>query len=162
MAQLDLLDVLLREPVHRSEAPQRITSSVGEAHAAGKGRRQRSANQLQMATRRMQSLHPRTALLSGGEQLNGLQRRLDLAWRQHLTKCDREFAGLRRALNAVSPLGVIERGYALITEPTSDTRYGPLIRSTREVEAGAIVDAHLRDGVLHCRIESIDEPPESR
>jgi exodeoxyribonuclease VII large subunit len=111
----------------------------------------------------MQSLHPQTALVSGNKQLAGLERRLSIAWRQRLATCEREFAGLRRALNAVSPLGVIERGYALITTPADiDRRYGRLIRSTREVETGATVEAHLRDGVLYCRIESIGEPPESR
>lgn len=145
------------------ERGQRIDDLEARLRTAWAGRLQRSANRLQMSKRRLQSLHPRTALDAGKKQLAALERRRGLAWRQHLATCEREFAGLRRALNAVSPLGVIERGYALITEPADiDRRYGRLVRSTREVETGATVEAHLRDGVLYCRIESIGEPRESR
>jgi exodeoxyribonuclease VII large subunit len=99
-------------------------------------------------------------LATGRTGLAALQRRLGDAWRRELSRRVAEFAALRRALNAVSPLGVMERGYALVTQPVSDRRYGPLVRSVRDVDAGDLVDAHLRDGVLSCRIESIDEPPD--
>lgn len=143
------------------ERSQRIDDLESRLRSAWKHHSRLAAARLRIAARRVQSLHPHTTLLAGRTGVAQLDRRLGVAWRQHLARLEREFAGLRRALNAVSPLGVMDRGYALITEPAPDRRYGPLVRGIGEVEPGDAVDGHLRDGVLHCRVESIDELPES-
>ncbi|MEE9253688.1 MAG: exodeoxyribonuclease VII large subunit, partial [Pseudomonadales bacterium] len=143
------------------ERSQRIDDLETRLRSAWKRRSELSASRLQVAAGRVRSLHPQTTLVAGRTSVVRLDRRLGVAWRRYLAKVEREFVGLRRALNAVSPLGVMDRGYALITEPATDRRYGALIRSVDEAKPGDAVDGHLRDGVLHCRVESIGEPPES-
>jgi exodeoxyribonuclease VII large subunit len=142
------------------ERSQRIDDLEARLRAAWENRMQRASHGLEVVAGRLRALHPEATLATGRTGLAALQRRLGDAWRRELSRRVAEFAALRRALNAVSPLGVMERGYALVTQPVSDRRYGPLVRSVRDVDAGDLVDAHLRDGVLSCRIESIDEPPD--
>ena len=57
-------------------------------------------------------------------------------------------SGLARALNAVSPLATLERGYAILLDPAN----GRVIRATAEVSAGQRVDARLVDGTLPLRV----------
>ena len=57
---------------------------------------------------------------------------------------------LVRALDAVSPLGTLGRGYALLR----DAATGRVIRSVRDTEPGANVEALLRDGRLDLSVSA--------
>ena len=56
------------------------------------------------------------------------------------------------ALEALSPLAVLGRGYAL----ASDER-GRVLRSARDVGMGARVRVRLGEGALRCRVEEVEE-----
>lgn len=51
-------------------------------------------------------------------------------------------------LDSVSPLRVLERGYALVTTET-----GQRVRSAKAVEPGELLSVRLQDGALKCRVE---------
>lgn len=152
----------LRSPAALLRArSQRIDDLEVRLTSAWARRAQSATRRLRHAASRAMALHPRATLAAGRAGVERLDRRLAIAWRRYRGGLEREFAALHRALNAVSPLAVMERGYALITAPAPDRRYGPVLRSIGEIEPGDAVDGHLRDGVLHCRVESVEEPPES-
>jgi exonuclease VII large subunit len=56
------------------------------------------------------------------------------------------------ALEQLSPLAVMKRGYGIPTD-----RGGDIIRSVKKVKTGDQVNLQLADGMLHCEIESIDK-----
>ena len=58
--------------------------------------------------------------------------------------------GLARALNAVSPLATLERGYAILIDPASSR----VVRTTTDASPGQRIDARLVDGTLPLRIET--------
>jgi exodeoxyribonuclease VII large subunit len=60
---------------------------------------------------------------------------------------------LARTLNAVSPLETIGRGYAVITSVES----GDVISSVSQVEAGDSISAQLKDGMLDCTVDTVNE-----
>lgn len=51
-------------------------------------------------------------------------------------------------LDGVSPLRVLERGYALVT-----TESGERVKSTAAVDRGQLLSVRLQDGTLKCRVE---------
>lgn len=60
------------------------------------------------------------------------------------------FETLGAALDAMSPLRVLSRGYSL-----TETAAGELLHSASEVAAGDAVRVRLRDGRLSCRVEEV-------
>lgn len=59
------------------------------------------------------------------------------------------FARLAAALDALSPLKVLGRGYALTTDGA-----GRVLASVSGVEPGDNVTVRLADGALRCRVEA--------
>jgi exodeoxyribonuclease VII large subunit len=58
--------------------------------------------------------------------------------------------GLAARLRSLSPLAVLERGYALVTDAE-----GKLIRSAAQVTAGKMVKTRLGDGDFTSRVEDV-------
>jgi exodeoxyribonuclease VII large subunit len=61
-----------------------------------------------------------------------------------------QLTALEAQLNSLSPLAVLDRGYALVL----DTR-GNLVRSTRQVAPGDGVVTRLSDGKFASRVETV-------
>jgi exodeoxyribonuclease VII large subunit len=120
----------------------------------------------------LQALHPRTRLRAGRERLRGLNGRLRLhdprirlavraerlralrvglrratAARLRLTRL--RLSELGRALNAVSPLATLQRGYAILIEPAS----GVVVRSPAQVSPAMRLSARVADGEIQVRVE---------
>ncbi|NZA28418.1 exodeoxyribonuclease VII large subunit, partial [Luteimonas sp. SJ-92] len=54
-----------------------------------------------------------------------------------------------RALETVSPLATVARGYAILQQQD-----GRVVRSVQQVEPGERLGARVGDGQLHVRVES--------
>ncbi|MBR4425917.1 MAG: hypothetical protein IKS66_08290, partial [Oscillospiraceae bacterium] len=68
-----------------------------------------------------------------------------------LTVARRDFTRLTAALDALSPLKVLCRGYAIAAAPD-----GRVLRSVADSAPGAAVRVTLSDGALDCRVEDIE------
>ncbi len=55
------------------------------------------------------------------------------------------------SLDALSPLAVLNRGYALAEDENKR-----LLRSVRDVRTGATVRLRLADGRMQCRVEEVE------
>jgi exodeoxyribonuclease VII large subunit len=93
---------------------------------------------------------PRRALGAARERLTSLRARLDHAIERALHASTLRVNALVARLHALSPLAVLERGYALVLSAD-----GSLIRSTAQLAAGDIVTTRLIDGAFLSRVESI-------
>ncbi|MGH8645587.1 MAG: exodeoxyribonuclease VII large subunit [Gammaproteobacteria bacterium] len=91
-------------------------------------------------------------------QVGFLQQRLLAAVeRQQMASLVRIDA-LDRALHAVSPLGTLERGYAIVSRLPERT----LVRSVNQAHPGAQIEARLACGYLYCRVEtSVEIEPDA-
>ncbi len=70
-----------------------------------------------------------------------------------LDNARRRLSVMAATLDALSPLAVVGRGYALV----SDDEFGNLVRSTRAVKIGERLRVQLADGRLRCRVEEVEE-----
>ncbi|MEO5703049.1 MAG: exodeoxyribonuclease VII large subunit, partial [Gammaproteobacteria bacterium] len=81
-----------------------------------------------------------------------LQHRLHSVFNFNLLKARGTLESLARALDAVSPLATLGRGYAIVHRLPDRT----VLRSTRDVSAGDMVEARLAHGTLLCIVDKVD------
>ena len=66
------------------------------------------------------------------------------------------YAALAAALDAMSPLKVLGRGYAMVQGPE-----GGILKSSRDVSAGDRVTVTLGEGALRCTVDGTVEREEA-
>ena len=84
-------------------------------------------------------------------RLTALEGRLRRAPSRLVALRREQLAGLAHALDALSPLGTLARGYAILRRQPG----GEVIRDLEQVEVGDLVEARLAQGTLTARIEGI-------
>lgn len=120
--------------------------------------RQGIQRQLQQARQRLaplQSSHQphklRQRIALHRQQLVGLEQRLQRNIRQQLIQRQHYLAAQAHALETVSPLATLARGYAIVQHQDS----GEILRDAAQAQPGEQVVARLQRGRLGCRIEEI-------
>jgi exodeoxyribonuclease VII large subunit len=92
---------------------------------------------------------PRRALAQARERLIALRARLDRSVERLAHSSAASLSALDARLHSLSPLAVLERGYALVQSPA-----GTLIRSTAQLAPGSTVTTRLADGAFTSRVET--------
>ena len=84
-------------------------------------------------------------------RLDEVQRRLAMALERTLRRGRVELAGLAGRVDAMSPLKVLSRGYAIAKAE------GRAVTTVEQVQPGQAMDVLVADGVYHCRVEEKEE-----
>jgi exodeoxyribonuclease VII large subunit len=92
---------------------------------------------------------PRQALAQARERLQACRTGLDRCLERRLHASATRHGALAARLHSLSPLAVLERGYALVLDAQ-----GGLVRSTAQVAPGDKVVTRLSDGAFISRVES--------
>ena len=115
--------------------------------------------QLKNARRHLNTLSASSALQSPGaylrqrrESLNGTINRLVAAQNRSISLKKQRFVALTSKLDAMSPLKVLTRGYAM-----TQMEDGSLLKSIRSVAVGDSVMVSLQDGCLTAKVSDIKE-----
>ena len=82
-------------------------------------------------------------------QLEMLRQRLEHSGADMMNRNMTRFQKTAAKLDALSPLKVLSRGYAMVT--CEDT----VVRSVQQVEAGQSLSVSLSDGIVQCRAETV-------
>ena len=82
-----------------------------------------------------------------GERLADLRPRLHAALPRQLERDALKLAGIARALEAVSPLATVARGYAILQRED-----GQVVRKVDDVQPGDVLAARLPDGTLKLEV----------
>ena len=105
------------------------------------------------------ALHGRLQLHSPAGRIGELElrwrsaaRRLGRAMQATLTARRQALAVNSRALNAISPLATLERGYAIVSTPD-----GTILRNARDTQPGERISARLGKGQLACTVDEVSE-----
>jgi exodeoxyribonuclease VII large subunit len=112
--------------------------------------RSRSERRARLALRLL-ATHPRLRLSEARRRWQALGERQHGTILRRLERCALHLRELGRALNAVSPLATLERGYVTLR----DRGHGRLVRSVAAVDTGARLIARLSDGELELRVDAI-------
>ena len=128
--------------LHLDGAEERLKAAMHKN--LSRGRRRLEEDQARMA-----ALHPRARLARDRSTLTLLTQRLAARARTVTDERRRALAGAAGKLDALSPLGVLGRGYSLVRGPD-----GHLVTDGKQVAVGDAVSVQLRSGRLGCRVES--------
>jgi exodeoxyribonuclease VII large subunit len=100
---------------------------------------------------RLEQAHPQKQLDRASEQLTRQYKRL-LSLGENITERQKQqLTGLVRALNAVNPLNILERGYAVVKKEASKT----VITDVKQVNVHDRLNITLRHGRLTCQVTKI-------
>jgi exodeoxyribonuclease VII large subunit len=119
---------------------------------------------IQAAGRRLEALgaryafrRPEALLQTRAQKLDDLLEKLRTAARHRLGMLGEAIAGAGRRLEALSPLGVLDRGYSLTFGPG-----GALLRSVAGLGEGDTITSRLRRGEILSRVTGLRPAPPSR
>lgn len=118
---------------------QRLSAAVTGLLAA-------RAGQLAVANKGL--VNPATRLRQSELKLTGLNQRLVRSMQQDIARSDTGFQHLVQKLNALSPLKVLDRGYAVIT--TGDQH---VVTAADQVKTGDTIVARLASGQLNAEVK---------
>jgi exodeoxyribonuclease VII large subunit len=86
------------------------------------------------------------------QDVDALADRLETAGRSSLSRAALRLEGARGKLHALSPLAVLERGYAIVRGPS-----GAIVRRAGQVAKGERIDVRLAGGELRAEVEDVRE-----
>jgi exodeoxyribonuclease VII large subunit len=92
---------------------------------------------------------PRQGLAHAREHLSDFRARLERSFDRLLHRSTARLNAVDARLNSLSPLAVLDRGYALVLSAG-----GSLIRSAAQLAPGETVTTRLADGAFTSRVES--------
>ena len=179
-ADLLLFARACRERIARCMQHQlhRLAQRVDHAHARLRAqhpqrRLRQGAERLARLRARLLSQHPRRRLRLGGERLEQLRARIAArhpaaavarrrdhlqsslrtlrdAWTRRRDARAATLSELARALNAVSPLATLQRGYAILIDLDS----GRVVRTPQQARDGALLKARVAAGEFTVRVDN--------
>lgn len=117
-------------------------------------RREHRAQQLRSS---LLSLNPAVRVAKSAWQLQALHERLGRAASGRLERIKQRLAISGRALNSVSPLGTLDRGYAIAT----DVESGAVLRDAASVAVGTDIRTRLASGSLLATVTGRENGTES-
>jgi exodeoxyribonuclease VII large subunit len=100
---------------------------------------------------------PRQQLAHARQHLTASTTRMEHTMRRTLHEQQTRLNSLHARLHSLSPLAVLERGYALVLDAE-----GALVRSLKQVHTGDTFTTRLSDGAFTSRVEVAAPPQETR
>jgi len=147
-----------RLPISRAESrvsallhrqAQRLDDFSFRLESALTAQLRRLQNQVAGRAAAVLSHDPRQSLAQARERLIAFRARLDRSLEHALRRAALRIGALDARLHSLSPLAVLDRGYALVL-----SAQGSLIRSTAQLASGDQLTTRLADGAFTSRVES--------
>jgi exodeoxyribonuclease VII large subunit len=117
----------------------------------------RARRRLEAVSRRLQPAQVAAGAAQARARATVKGAALETAARARVESARKRLAIAVAALDAMSPLAVLGRGYALALDAN-----GAVVRSSRTVERGARVRVRVSEGTLLCRVEEVEVEEEKR
>ena len=97
-------------------------------------------------------LRPSQRVVQNRQHLGHLSHRLHELIRQHINVRTQLLASSSRALNSISPLATLERGYTITTDPK-----GRVVSDAKTLHAGDKIQTRFRNGYIKCLVEDVHD-----
>lgn len=152
------LEGLLRRLRHPGERLQQLALRVDDLerrlHQALQRRLALSKERLLRLEHRLATRHPGRTLALLRQRLDALAERFPRAMHANLRQRRQQLTTTAQALNLVSPLATLGRGYSILLDDQ-----GRAIRHAGQTRIGQRLDARLGDGRLSVRVEDNHQEP---
>jgi exodeoxyribonuclease VII large subunit len=134
------------------EAATRAGEAARRLEAAASSALRRLRQRAEVAARRLSPLRLAARTGAARVRLNVAAARRDAAIGARIEEARARLGVAAAALDALSPLGVLRRGYSITTAAD-----GRLLREARAVGTNDVVRVRLAQGALRCRVEKVEE-----
>lgn len=111
---------------------------------------EKKASSLEVRSSRLKLLSPKVRLTALENEIDKKSGDLRFALDRKLMKKENTFEKLYAQLSALSPFGVLERGYSITTKD------GKVVDSSRSITVGDIVEIRLKDSLVAAEIKDIN------
>ena len=128
------------------DAEYRLQTSIA-------ARVQSALRRLEAAAHALTPSHLRERVATGRARFDALCQARDTALTARMERAAQQFSLAAAALDAMSPLKVLERGYAIAQKAD-----GGIVREAKTVSAGDALRLRLWKGTVDCRVEGVTEP----
>ena len=153
---LENLQKRLQHPGRRlGDMAQRLDELEMRMKRASRNRLHALRARLQHAQARLSGRNPINRLTSLQQKNAALSQRLVTGMHHRLSLQQQRLGRLAHALDAVSPLATLGRGYAIVMNEQDR-----IIRRASEVKTGETVRARLSEGQLYCQVTDVKESNE--
>ena len=133
------------------EQAQRVDDLEQRLLRAQKNLLLRHHSRLDLLESRLMARSPLPKLQQLQRDAQQWRRRLDSAMHQRLQLSSERLAHLAQMLDSLSPLGTLQRGYAIVTDSS-----GNVVRDASKVAIGDVVEARLALGRLGLTVKSVE------
>ncbi len=120
-----------------AQMAEALSSALHDKHAS-----------LREQSAQLKALSPQARLANARQRVDDLLARAAVAMTNRLALERERWNGLAQALNGVSPLAVLSRGYAIVTQPD-----GTVVRKASEVKSGDPLRVRVSEGEFGVRAE---------
>jgi exodeoxyribonuclease VII large subunit len=127
---------------------QRLDDLAFRRESALTGELRRQQDHVAALTAAVLRHDPRQALAQARERLQSARTRIQRSIERTLQRAAVRNGALEARLQALSPLAVLDRGYALVMDAK-----GNLVRSTAQIQTGDALKTRLADGTFTSRVE---------
>src|SRR5262245_43519597 len=131
---------------------RRLDDARARLRHAAQAALDRRAHRVELAERGLRALSPVARTLNGRRALIDLQGRMERGMYRNVDRARHRLGAGAGRLDSLSPLAVLGRGYSL-----TRTADGRIVRTWRDVRAGASVNVLLHEGSLDCRVDATRE-----
>lgn len=140
------------------DALRQTLDNMSAAMATAMARQIKAARQhLEVLSQSPALKSPEGYLLQRRKSLELIENRIFTAQNQQISRKKQHFIGLAAKLDALSPLKVLSRGYAMV-----ETQDKKLIRSVADVAVGDPIEVTLADGGLFATVREVKEKNHER
>lgn len=117
--------------------------------------RQNTSTRLLNLQRTLLRVRPQMTIKLRQTQIENAKSRLEVRVRENVQIAKSSAASVLRNLEAVSPLAVLTRGYAVVTKPKEGEYFGEITKSVNDLQLNDNIETHLSDGTVSSKITGI-------
>ncbi len=151
--QVEWLGKRLKHPGRRlQENAQRLDEMEMRLNQAWRNLCKHKFARVETLQARLERHRPTMRLQQLRQSHQEMGRRLHQAMQLQIKQLQQRLASQAHALETVSPLATLGRGYAIVTSAETDK----VLHNSNEVASGELIHARLHRGQLLCRVEEID------
>ena len=113
--------------------------------------------QLETLAGRLHKFSPVQQIAFKKQWLHEITRRLHFIMVQQMATKEERLRTVTALLGAVSPLGILKRGYAIVRSGPQEKPPVELIRSVKQVSIGKNLEVTLQEGRIDCEVKKVSE-----
>ncbi|MYF03141.1 MAG: hypothetical protein F4227_09280, partial [Gammaproteobacteria bacterium] len=88
-------------------------------------------------------------------QLEVTRSRLEVRAGENIQSAKNNLSSIVKNIEAVSPLAVLSRGYAVVSKPKEGTAFGEIAKSVADLHPNENIETHLSDGTVSSKITQV-------